>query len=113
MNAFTYISLGPQTRGQIVQMFYDGTILNSDGCRGHRTEAFILFRKITQGYGAALIQNSDQDFLRTKYTTPILSPTKKEGNDYADILLCLIVCMVSNRGRRELTTKSYIPKKSV
>ena len=68
---------------------------------------------MSNGYGAVLIPNSDQDFPRTKYTPPILSPTKKEGNDYASILLCLIVCMVSNRGKRELTTESYIPTKSI
>ena len=79
--------------------FVMGTFSDLDGRRGHRTETFISFGKIAQGYGAALIQNSDQEFPRTQYTTPILSPNKKEGNDYTGILLCLIlVCMVSNRG---------------
>lgn len=60
-----------------------------------------------------IIQKSDQDFPRTKYSTPILTPTKKEGNDYAGILLCIIVSLVSRKGRNELISKSHIPAESI
>ena len=69
--------------------------------------------KIAQEFGAAISRQSDRDFPRTKYTTPILIPTKKEGNDYAGTLLCLIISMVSTKGRRELTTKSHVTTNSI
>ena len=76
--------LGSTKRGvKSFTCFVMGTFLTSDGCRGHRTEAFISLGKIAQGYGAALTKNADRNFPRTKHTTTVLSPTKKEGNDYA------------------------------
>ena len=60
--------------------------------------------EIAQGYGAAIIQNSDQDFSPTKHTTFIFTPMEKEGNDYTGKLLCLIVSVVSRKGRSKLTS---------
>ena len=39
--------------------FVMGTFSNLDGRIGHRTEAFVSSGMIAQGYGAALIRNSD------------------------------------------------------
>ena len=69
--------------------------------------------KIAQGYGASIIHNLDRDFPRTKYTTPILKPTKKEGNDYAGILICNIVSLVSRKDRSESISKSRILQESI
>ena len=45
--------------------------------------------------------------------TPILTPTKKEENDPAGILLCIIVSLVSRQGSSELMLKSHIHQESI
>ena len=69
--------------------------------------------KIAQGYGADIIQNLDQDFPHTKYTTPILTPTKNDGNDYAGIVLCIIVSLVSGQGSNKLIKKLHKYQESI
>ena len=86
---------------------------NSDSQKEKRIEALISMGKIAQGYGASIIHNSDRNFPRTKYTTPILTPTKKEGNDYAGILICIIVSLLSRKGSSELISKSCILQESI
>ena len=93
--------------------FVMGSFSKSSSRKGKRTEALVSIGKIAQGYGAAIIRNSDQDFPRTKYTTPILMPTKEEGNDYAGILLCIIVSLVWRQGSNELLKKSHIYQESI
>ena len=64
-------------------------------------------------YGAPLNRQSDRDFPYTKYTSPMLASTKKEGSDYAGILLCLIIAMMSGQGRSELQTKALLADEEI
>lgn len=80
---------------------------------GNRKDVHITMGQIAREFGASLTRQSDRDFPRTKYTTPILTPTKKEGNDYAGILLCLIISMVSGKGRRELENEAHLRTESI
>ena len=92
--------------------FVMGSFSNSFLRKGKRTEALVSMGKITQGYGVAIIRNSDH-FPPTKYTTPILTPTRKKRNDYTGILLCIIVVSLvprqgSNNVNKETTHISGI-----
>ena len=55
---------------------------------------------IAQLYGSQLSRQSDRNFPRTKFSsTYIISTTMKEGKDYAAILLCIILTLVSAVGQ--------------
>ena len=56
--------------------FVMGSVSNSSLRKGKRIEALVSLGTIVQSYGAAIIRNLDRDFPRTKFTTPILTPTK-------------------------------------
>ena len=65
--------------------------------RGNRKHALQTIANIAQNYGALLSRQSDRNFPRTKFTTSFLTNTKKDGKDYAGIILCLIVAMMSGK----------------
>ena len=67
-----------------------------------------IIRITCQKYGALLSRQSDRDFPRTKFGSSILSTTKKEGGDYAGILISLLVCCVSKKGREALRIKGVV-----
>ena len=60
---------------------------------------------LAQKYGGQLSRQSDRDFPRTKFGSSILVTTKKEGHDYAGMLLGLLVALVSDRGKEILFTE--------
>ena len=68
----------------------------------NRTKLLRSIGKLAQQLGGLLSRQSDRDFPRTKFTSHILTTTKKEGSDYAGILLCLIIAMASSNGRKQL-----------
>ena len=76
--------------------------------RANRAEALESLTELTRNYGAKLTRQSDRDFPRTKFTSNILQATKKEGSDYAGILLSLIVTLSSDEGKDILTSKAAI-----
>ena len=76
--------------------------------RANRAEALESLTELTRNYGAKLTRQSDRDFPRTKFTSNILQATKKEGSDYAGILLSLIVTLSSDEGKEILTSKAAI-----
>jgi hypothetical protein len=73
-----------------------------------KTKALESFTTLTRNYGAKLTRQSDRDFPRTKFTSNILQPTKKEGSDYAGILLSLVVALSSNEGQQILQNDAGI-----
>lgn len=76
----------------------------------NRAKLHRLMGKLAQQHGGVLSRQSDRDFPRTKFTSQILTTTKKEGSDYAGILLCLIVAMVSTNGRKQLIDSGILPE---
>ena len=64
---------------------------------------------LAQHYGAVLSRQSDRNFPRTKHTSVhILNTSMKEGSQYAGILLCIMVTLVSSLGLSNL--KNYVPE---
>ena len=63
-----------------------------------------LFESIARQLGGALSRNSDRVFPRTQFNTnnSVLKSSMKEGKDYAGILLCLLLALLSTDGRRSL-----------
>jgi len=82
------------------------------GCTKRAVESYSLLLKGTalksnmtrmaQHYGALLSRQSDRNFPRTKFGTSILSVTKKEGGDYAGILISILISIVSKVGMNQL-----------
>ena len=65
-----------------------------------KTKAVANVTSVAQLYGSQLSRQSDRNFPRTKFSsTYILSTTMKEGKDYAAILLCIIITLVSSIGQ--------------
>ena len=54
---------------------------------------------LAKKYGGQMSRQSDRNFPRTKFGSSILSVTKKEGHEYAGMLLSLLVSLLSDRGR--------------
>ena len=64
---------------------------------------------LAQHCGAVLTRQSDRNFPRTKHTSVhILKTSMKEGTQYAGILLCIMVTLVSKLGLSNL--KSCVPE---
>ena len=63
-----------------------------------------------QCYGADLSRQSDRNFPRTKFGQNILHTTKKEGHDFAGILLCILLTINSKRGKKILGSERFIKK---
>ena len=76
--------------------------------RGPRAAAFNTIGNLSQKYGAMLSRQSDRDFPRTKFSSSILSPTKKQGSDYAGILLCVVIAMLCGSGKDILCNNVHI-----
>ena len=51
-----------------------------------------------QEYGALLCRQSDRDFPRSKFGTDILNNKRKEGHDFAGVLISILIALVSKRG---------------
>ena len=76
--------------------------------RGPQAAAFNTIGNLSQKYGAMLSRQSDRDFPRTKFSSSILSPTKKQGSDYAGILLCVVIAMMCGSGKDILCNNVHI-----
>ena len=63
---------------------------------------------LAQRYGAMLNRQSDRNFPRTKFATPVTVPAKKEGKDYAGMILTLIIAMLSGKGNTILKQKAWM-----
>ena len=59
------------------------------------------FETIARKLGGALSQNSDRRFPRSRFGTNnnVLNPNMKEGKDYAGMLLCLLLALLTPKGR--------------
>ena len=75
--------------------------------------ALIEMNHLALCYGAILTRQSDRNFPRTKFSTPVTAATKKEGKDYAGMILDLIVAMLSQKGTRTLKQKARMQKKHI
>jgi hypothetical protein len=70
--------------------------------------------KLAQELGGHLSRQSDRDFPRnTKFTTPILVHTKKEGSSTLESCSCLIVAIVSGSGRSQLIGGALLSAESI
>ena len=61
--------------------------------------------KIAQCHGFLLSRQSERNLPRARFSTSILNPKMKEGKDYAGMILCLVLALLSARGRFILTLK--------
>ena len=68
----------------------------------NRQVAFDSISRIAQQYGGLLNRQSDRDLPRTRFSSELMNGAKKEGKDYAAVILCLIVALVSGEGKQLL-----------
>ena len=73
-----------------------------------RTMNLLCFR-----YGSYLQRQSDRDFPRPALTTNMLKTDMKEGKDFAGIILCLILALLSDAGRTVLNKYCNIKEKNI
>ena len=50
--------------------------------------------------GVLLSRQSDRSKPRTKFKSPLLSTTKKCGHEHAGVILCLLIALLTDRGRQ-------------
>ena len=81
--------------------------------KGTRTKALEAISHLAQKYGALLTRQSDREFPPTKFTSPILTATKKEGKEYAGMLLSLLIAIISGKGKDELVSQPNIDSTSL
>ena len=86
---------------------------HKDAKSGHRKLAFSVISSLAQGYGHSLSRQSDRCFPRVRFSSSILTPTKKEGKDYIGIILCLVVALLSQEGKSTLQRHSHIDSTKV
>ena len=60
-----------------------------------------------QEYGALLSRQSDRDFPRTKFGTDILNNKRKEGHDFAGVIISTLLALVSKRGRKIVNDTNF------
>ena len=75
---------------------------------GKRGKTFLNFQYLAQQYGAQISRQSDRDFPRTKFTNRIFAESKKEGKDYAGVILCAIIAMLSDEIKELLQSAALI-----
>jgi hypothetical protein len=64
-----------------------------------KQKAYNNFDSIAQEYGAMLSRQSERDLPKTRFPSQqILNEKKKEGKDFAGILLCLMLALLSDVG---------------
>ena len=68
---------------------------------------------LAKTYGGYLSRQSDRSFPRTKFSTSYLSTAKKEGKDYAGIILTLIISMSSTYRKSVLRDKALAVKRKI
>ena len=66
-----------------------------------------LFGKLSRNHGANLSRQSDREFPRTKFSS-ILTTTKKEGHDYAGMLISILIAIVSPTGTQILCEQANL-----
>ena len=54
---------------------------------------------IAQNYRIMLTQQSDRSFPRTKFTSAILEDSRKNGNDYLGVIICVVLTLLTNRAK--------------
>ena len=92
---------------------FDYFVKNQSEIPGQKIKAKNEIEGMAQSYGAMLSRQSDRDFPRVKFTSSFLSPAKKEGKDYAGILLGLLLALVSEKGRHTLTKNAHATNGSI
>eukprot|EP00536_Pseudo-nitzschia_multiseries_P008802 jgi/Psemu1/21469/gm1.21469_g len=65
---------------------------------------------LAQLYGGLLSRQLDQDFPRTKFSSQLLSITKKEGNDYSGMLISILITLCSNVAINIIQDATFIQK---
>eukprot|EP00536_Pseudo-nitzschia_multiseries_P014738 jgi/Psemu1/40002/gm1.40002_g len=63
--------------------------------------------------GALLSRQLDHDFPRTKFSSQLLSITKKEGHDYSGMLISILITLVSNHGNITISGLEHLPNKMI
>ena len=81
--------------------------------KGNRDMASIELGLLAKTYGGYLSRQSDRSFPRTKFSTSYLSTAKKEGKDYAGIILTLIISMSSTYRKSVLRDKALAVKRKI
>ena len=81
---------------------------NKHSKSGRRQFAFSVISTIAQAYGHSLSRQSDRYFPRVRFSSSILTPTKKEGKDYIGIILCLVIALLSKEGKHTLNQDAHI-----
>ena len=83
------------------------------GRKGSRKKAYKTVSSIAQEYGGLLHRQSDRDFPRTRYTSDIMAGAKKEGKDYAGIIYCIIMALVSGEGKKILIDQAFVSESQI
>ena len=81
--------------------------------RGKREEARIELALLAKSYGGYLTRQSDRNFPRTKFSSSYLQDTKKQGNEYAGIILSIIVSIISTFGKSLLKNKALALQRDI
>ena len=75
-----------------------------DNCRGGGgVAAYEKMGYMAQRYGAFLSRQSDRNFPRSKSNKQLLHHCKKNGGDYAGVLISLLIAIVSKQGKQFLS----------
>ena len=98
IEAFTYLIMGKD----------EDESAPTSTCKTGSLAAIESIGNLGRLYGGYLSHQSDKDFLRTKFGKSILVPTKKEGHEYAGILIDLLLAIVSDHGREILIDKKQM-----
>ena len=81
--------------------------------KGNREVASNEVSQLATAYGGYLSRQSDRNFPRTRFTSSYLSTAKKEGKDYAGIILTLIITLSSTYGQHVLKDKAMAQKTKI
>ena len=73
---------------------------------GQRKNVNHSIKTLSRNHGIHFARQSDRNFLRTRFSS-VLNTTKRQVHDYADMLLCVLITLVSKSGQRILSR--YLP----
>ena len=84
-----------------------------DNRKAHRSNGFAIISSMARDYGQSLSHQSDRHFPRVRFSSTILVPTKKEGNEYPGIIICLVLALLCSEGRRAVCVNNLIDNKKM
>ena len=79
----------------------------------HSGRAFRYIQLVGKLYYSILSRQSDRNFPKTGSKFDLNSDSRREGNDFAGIILCTILAMLSNGGTNVLLREAFILRKHI